>query len=136
MEKITKTDDEWRKLLTPEQFRVARQQGTEQAFTGAYWKTKTDGEYHCVCCDLPLFDNRQKFDSGCGWPSFWDAVIADNVTERPDDSHGMHRVEVVCTRCGAHLGHVFDDGPKPTGKRFCINSASVKLIERKKKDKE
>jgi peptide-methionine (R)-S-oxide reductase len=136
MEKVTKPDSEWKEKLTPEQYRVARERGTERAFTGEYWNTKTDGVYHCVCCGLPLFDAREKFDSGCGWPSFWDAVIKDNVTLRPDDGHGMHRTEVVCSRCDAHLGHVFDDGPPPTHQRYCINSASVKLEKREDKPAE
>ncbi len=130
MDKIKKTDEEWRNQLSDEQFRVTRQQGTERPFSGEYWNTKTDGVYTCVCCGTPLFDARQKFDSGCGWPSFWDAVIDKNVTKRPDYAHGMTRVEVICTRCDAHLGHVFDDGPPPTGQRYCINSASVKLEKR------
>ena len=133
MDKVKKTDEEWRAQLSDQQYHVARQRGTERAFSGEYWNTKSDGVYHCVCCGLPLFDARQKFDSGCGWPSFWDAVIDNNVTKKPDYSHGMTRVEVVCTRCDAHLGHVFEDGPPPTGMRYCINSASVKLEKRESK---
>ena len=128
--KLEKTDDEWREALTPEQYAVCRQKGTERAFTGAYWDSKDDGVYRCVCCDEPLFDAASKFDSGCGWPSFSAPASAEVVEEHADRSHFMVRTEVTCRRCGAHLGHVFDDGPRPTGLRYCINSVSVKLEPR------
>ena len=127
MEKIRKSDQEWRSQLTDEQFRIARKAGTEPAFTGQYWNVKTPGTYHCVCCGLDLFDAATKFDSGSGWPSFYQPVEAGHVEEIEDISHGMVRTEVRCGRCEAHLGHVFPDGPRPTGLRYCINSASLNL---------
>ena len=122
-----KTEAEWRRLLTPEQFRVARQAGTERAFTGQYWDTKTKGTYACACCGNDLFRSETKFDSGTGWPSFYQPATPAAVGENRDVSHGMARVESVCAECGAHLGHVFPDGPRPTGLRYCMNSASLKL---------
>ncbi len=129
-DRIEKTEEEWRATLTPEQFYVAREKGTERAFTGALWNEHADGMYKCVCCGQNLFDSKTKFDSGTGWPSFWKAVDEKNVVLVKDESHGMERVEAVCSRCGAHLGHLFDDGPQPTGLRYCMNSASLKLAPR------
>jgi peptide-methionine (R)-S-oxide reductase len=127
---VEKTDDQWRDQLTEEQFQVTRRKGTERAFTGAYWNTKTPGTYECVCCGQPLFDSDTKFDSGTGWPSFWQPTDEKNVALHDDSSFFMSRTEVTCSHCGAHLGHVFKDGPRPTGLRYCMNSAALKLVEK------
>lgn len=124
---LPSTDEQWRQRLTPEQYAVARQGGTERAFSGAYWDTKQPGVYRCIGCGTELFRSDEKFDSGTGWPSFWAAAADDRITRVSDRSLGMARVEIRCARCDSHLGHVFDDGPRPTGERFCVNSASLDL---------
>lgn len=133
-EKIVKSDAEWRKELTPDQYAVTRQRATERPFTGEYVHNKAEGTYHCVACGQALFSSKTKFESGSGWPSFWDVVQAGSVELREDRSHGMTRIEAVCSRCGSHLGHLFDDGPRETtGLRYCINSLALKFEEEPKK---
>jgi peptide-methionine (R)-S-oxide reductase len=124
-DRIDRSSDEWKQSLSAEQYQVARCGGTERAFTGKYWDNKATGIYHCVCCGTPLFSSTTKFESGTGWPSFWDGISSEAITTKQDVTHGMVRTEITCSRCDGHLGHVFSDGPAPTGQRYCVNSASL-----------
>ena len=126
-DKVTKTEEEWRQMWSAEEFEVTRRAGTERPFTGVYWNEERDGKYMCKCCDSELFDSSTKFDAGCGWPSFYAPLEIDSVINREDNTLGMRRIEVLCAKCDAHLGHVFPDGPQPTGLRYCMNSASLNL---------
>ncbi|SDT97788.1 peptide-methionine (R)-S-oxide reductase MsrB [Halopseudomonas salegens] len=130
MKKVAKTEAEWRQQLSPEAFAVCRQQSTERPFSGAYYTNQQPGRYHCICCDAALFDTATQFDAGCGWPSYYAPVSEDAIVSKDDFSHGMQRTEVLCARCDAHLGHVFPDGPPPTGLRYCINSVALRLQPR------
>jgi peptide-methionine (R)-S-oxide reductase len=130
LEKVSHPASHWKSVLTPMQFSVTREKATERAFSGEYWNSKADGIYCCICCSLPLFDSKTNFEIGTGWPSYWQPVSKSHVREVRDTSHGMVRTEALCARCDAHLGHVFDDGPRPTGLRYCINSVSLKLKKR------
>jgi peptide-methionine (R)-S-oxide reductase len=128
--KIVKTESEWRQQLSPAAFNVTREDGTEMAFTGQYWNNHEQGIYRCICCDTALFSSDTKFESGTGWPSFWEPIAMENVESIDDNTFGMRRTAVVCTRCDAHLGHVFRDGPRPTGQRYCMNSASLRFVKK------
>ena len=136
MGKVNKTDREWQRELSPEEYRITRQKGTEPAFTGQYWNSKQQGIYVCRCCGAALFSSDTKYDSGCGWPSFFRPLDSTAIEEHEDLSHGMVRTEIVCHDCDAHLGHVFEDGPQPTGLRYCVNSASLQLKTEEKNDEE
>ncbi|KAA8735441.1 peptide-methionine (R)-S-oxide reductase MsrB [Acinetobacter qingfengensis] len=136
MGKVNKTDREWQRELSPDEYRITRLKGTEPAFTGRYWNSKVDGIYTCRCCGAELFSSDSKYDSGCGWPSFFRPVENGRIDEQTDLSHGMHRIEITCHNCDAHLGHVFEDGPQPTGLRYCVNSASLKLQSKKNSDED
>ena len=136
MGKLNKTEREWQRELSPEEYRITRQKGTEPAFTGQYWNTKQQGTYVCRCCGTELFTSDTKYDSGSGWPSFYRPVNAGAIDEQEDSSHGMTRTEIICHNCDAHLGHVFEDGPQPTGLRYCVNSASLQLKTNEKNDEE